>query len=107
MKISEQTISVLAQTITGDNKMSPYRSGPELIKLFNQVGYNEVYSSGFPSRWRYCEDKLRELNNTTNLNRVFELALDPRNYLESSFSLDVIADNLNKLPTTLRSEVLS
>lgn len=44
--------------------MSPYRSGPVLVKLFNQFGANDFYprTGGFPSRWQYAEEKLRLMN---------------------------------------------
>jgi hypothetical protein len=96
MKISERTISVLARIITGDTQIARYRTGPELVKFFNYLGYNDVYGSGFPTRWYFCEEKLRELNNTPKLSKVFELVLDPREYLDTTFSIKVVVDNLNE-----------
>ncbi len=48
MKISERTVSAISQIITGDKAISPYRSGPKLVKFFNEFGTNAVYGRGFP-----------------------------------------------------------
>lgn len=65
MKLSERTISAIGKIVTGDEGLSPYRSGPKLVRLFNDYGANDVYGQGFPSRWQYAEEKLRTLNGTT------------------------------------------
>jgi hypothetical protein len=96
MKISERTISFLAETITGDNNISFYRTGPELVKFFNEIGFNDLYRQGFPTRRYYVEERLRELNGTKRLIKVFELLLDPRNYIKKEEMLNNIVDNLNK-----------
>jgi len=96
LKISESTISFLAKTITGDNKLSFYRSGPELVHFFNEVGFNDVYGRSFPSRWVYAEDKIRELNDSKELYKVFELLLDPRKYIEHPGMLENIVTSLNE-----------
>ena len=70
MKISEHTISALGSIITGDGGMARYRSGPELVKFFNQFGLSEEYGQSFPSRWEYAEDKLRELNDTDQMTKI-------------------------------------
>lgn len=36
MRISENTLRVLAKVVTGDSGVTPYRSGPMLVMLFNQ-----------------------------------------------------------------------
>lgn len=42
MKISERTISALAKTITGDNGISFYRSGPQLVDfIFETFEYQK------------------------------------------------------------------
>ena len=38
--------------ITGDTKMSPYRSGPMLVRLFNEFGWNAFYGPGCAQHWR-------------------------------------------------------
>jgi len=96
MKISERTISALARVVTGDSRFSPYNSGPDLVRFFNEIGSNDVYGAGFPSRWRYAEDKIRELNGTTQLVQVFQSVLDPRNFIGTQFPVEVAAEHLNQ-----------
>ena len=62
MKISNETISVLARIITGDSKISSYQTGPELVDFFNSLGFADTYGQGFPSRWFYTEQKLEQIN---------------------------------------------
>jgi hypothetical protein len=85
MKISERTIKRLGEVITGDKKLSPYRSGPMLVTFFNELGMNEVYPSGggFPSRWAFAEDCIRHFNDSPNLKKVIGSALDPRDFMEA------------------------
>jgi hypothetical protein len=96
MRISERTIAALGRVVTGDGGISPYRSGPNLVKFFNELGANDVYGSGFPSRWYYAEGKIRELNDTPILARLFESVLDPRDYIDTKFLVDTAAGHLNE-----------
>lgn len=82
MRISERSISTLAKIITGDSQISPYKSGPILVRLFNEFGANDVYSQGFPSRWFYAEEKIRLINGTTKLDALIRAVLDPREWLD-------------------------
>jgi hypothetical protein len=81
-KISERSISALAKIVTGDTQISPYRSGPVLVRLFNNFGANDVYGQGFPSRWAFAEDKIRSINGTDLLNGLIREILDPRDWLD-------------------------
>lgn len=96
MKISEKTISALARVITGSSEISPYRSGPELVKFFNELGSNEVYGANFGSRVPYTEHKIREVNESHNLVEVFHNALDKRNFLKTEFQIEQVVDYLNQ-----------
>lgn len=69
MKISEQTISVLRSVIIGE-KLSPYRTGSQLITFFNQFGADDRYTDGFPSRWCYAEEKLHEYNDSAVIKTI-------------------------------------
>lgn len=79
--LSERAIKRLAEVITGDARVSPYRSGPKLVSFFNQFGLNHVYADGFPSRWSFAEDCIRALNEPKNIARIVRAALDPRDFL--------------------------
>lgn len=81
MKISERTIKRLGEIITGDKALSPYRSGPKLVSFFNDFGTNHTYGDGFPSRWKFAEDCLRQFNATPGLKKIILSALDPRDFM--------------------------
>ena len=95
MKISERSISALAKIVTGDSQISPYRSGPVLVRLFNEFGANDVYSQGFPSRWYYSEEKIREINGTKQLPALIRSIFDPRDWLEFEKSREKAVAYLN------------
>lgn len=95
MKISERSISALAKIVTGDSQISPYKSGPVLVQLFNEYGANDVYGQGFPSRWYYAEEKIRAINDTKKLSDLILAILDPREWLEFDKSRDEAATYLN------------
>jgi hypothetical protein len=67
MRISERSISAFAKIVTGDSQISPYKSGPVLVRLFNEFGANDVYGQAFPLRWYYAEDKIRAINGSEHL----------------------------------------
>ena len=50
MILQEKTLQELRVLI---NETIKYRSGSELVKFFNKLGFNDVYGQGFPSRWAY------------------------------------------------------
>jgi hypothetical protein len=81
MKISERTIKRLAEIITGDKPVSPYRSGPQLVSFFNEFGTNHTYGQGFPSRWMFAEECIRQFNNTPTLKKIILSTLDPRDFM--------------------------
>jgi hypothetical protein len=84
MRVSEYTVEFLGNLIAGDLDGMPYRSGPQLVKFFNQYGARDVYPNGggFPTRRIYAQDKLREFNGQTLLRQVIAAALDPRAFME-------------------------
>lgn len=96
MKISERTLAVLAKLITGDSKLSPYRGGPKLVRLFNEFGFNDHYGNGFPSRWVYTEQNLRELNGKPALRSLVDTIFDAREFLDTEFQLAPAAQHLNQ-----------
>ncbi len=97
MKISELAVSALAKIITGDGGKSPYKSGPVLVKFFNEFGYKEVYGQGFPSRWTFAEDKIRGLNGKPSLSKPIETAVNRRSFLGTEFDVTVAVGYLEHL----------
>jgi hypothetical protein len=96
MKVSEHTISALGSIISGDGKMSRYRSGPELVTFFNQFGLKDEYLGGFPSRWYYAEEKLREFNGTDKMDAVVLATFDPRNFIGTEHPVEKAIDHINQ-----------
>src|SRR6267378_1381916 len=96
MKLSGRTIRELAQIITGDSKISPYRSGPALVELFNEFGANDVYGQGFPTRWRYAEEKITAIIGTTEFSRLITHVFDPREFLGTTFQPEKAVEHMNQ-----------
>ena len=96
MTLSEHTISALGAIITGDGEMTPYRSGPELVRFFNQFERTDEYGGGFPSRWYYAEECIRELNADGRGSDVVVAALDRRHFLRGKHDPDPVAEHLNQ-----------
>jgi len=100
-RVSEETISAIEKIITGNgisaNKqpVAPYKSGPDLVNFFNQFGFEDNYGDGFPSRWIYVEQRLKECNGKLILAAIIEKALDPRRFLGSDFPLEDSVGYLN------------
>lgn len=98
MKLSESTLAELGKIVTGDKGISPYRSGPMLVKLFNQFGSNDFYGKGggFPSRWVFAEEKLRLINGQVTLRHLVNTIFDAREWIGKDLKPEVAADHINK-----------
>ncbi len=100
MKLSPYTVKHLAKIISGDSEGWPYRKGPELVKLFNQYGFRDVYGQGFPSRTSYVEEKLMVMSGKEIVKDLIKDILDPRAWLDPTKPLktvDECAEQLNEL----------
>lgn len=97
MNVSAYTLEFLGRAIAGDAEGFPYRSGPQLVKFFNQFGARDVYPSGggFPTRRIYAEDKLSLLNGTTAMREVITRAFDPREFERANLAPEAAAVQLN------------
>ena len=82
--------------MTGDAKLSSYRTGPDLGHLFNYDGANDEYGQGFPSRWQYAQNKLRGLNGTPELSALLCKVLDPRKFMDSEHQPGPAIEYLNQ-----------
>ena len=93
MKFSETTNTRLGEIITGDKGLSPYRSGPKLVSFFNECGTNHTYGQGFPSRWMFAEDCIRQFNDTPTMKKVILSAVDPRDFMDATVHDKVTQQN--------------
>lgn len=96
MQLSEKTIKFLSKAICGDHRITPYKTGPQLVKLFNLYGSTDQYGQGFPSRWEYTENKLREYNGSSSLKAIIEDVFDPRDFLDTNLNIEKSITETNK-----------
>lgn len=96
IRISQKTLEFLRDIITGDKKLSPYKKGPELVRFFNDLGFNDTYGPGFPSRRHYTETKLNELNEKERIKDVLEAYFSPINFIDDEISLNNLISEFNK-----------
>lgn len=98
MKVSDYSIEFLGNVIAGDLPGFPYRSGPQLVKFFNEFGARDVYPAGggFPTRRIYAQDKIRGMNGSVSLRDAITKALDPREFVKAAESVDDAVELVNK-----------
>jgi len=85
MIISSKTSEKLRDLI---NEVTEYRSGPDLVKFFNALGFNHSYGQGFPSRWKYTDDCLETINGTPQLDKCIREVFNPINFISRFDALD-------------------
>jgi hypothetical protein len=73
-----------------------YRTGPQLISLFNTVGFDDDYRQGFTSRYSYTNERLNECNGTAKLDNIILSVINPVNFIGRENDLEGIIDVLNK-----------
>ncbi len=96
MILSKKTLEKLRELI---NEESEYRSGPKLVEFFNNLGFNDSYGQGFPSRWMYTDDKLAKLNGTPELDKCIKNVLAPVNFIGQFQKLDEHIRDFNQYLT--------
>lgn len=90
MKLTDLTIDSIKEFISGDNNLTPYLSGPNILKLFNQVGFKDIYKrddGGMPkglSRTAYVLEKLFEINGQKEIIQLLEIVFDPRHFAKDT-----------------------
>lgn len=93
MIISQKTIEKLRNLI---NEETERRSGPQLVAFFNNYGFSDSYSSGFPSRWMYTDDKLKTINGTPLLDKCIRDLFAPVNFIGRFSDLDKYIADFNQ-----------
>lgn len=101
--VSEKTIEAIQKVITGDwvsvhkPAVAPYRTGPEILRFFNEFGFNDVYSgSGGKSRWMLAEERVRSLVGTPHFEPMVAAALDPAYFQDHNISIDTAVDYVRR-----------
>ncbi|WP_313387005.1 phospholipase D-like domain-containing protein [Chishuiella sp.] len=104
MILSNLTIDSIKEFISGDSEFTPYLSGSEILKLFNKIGFKDIYdykNGGMPnylSRNAYVLEKLKEINGSNKLIELFNLVFDPRHFVkDSKLSIDFAVEKINPL----------
>ncbi|VVE89877.1 abortive infection family protein [Pandoraea bronchicola] len=87
MKLSAYTISKLADIVCGGNGW-PYRRGTDLVDLFNEFGFRDVYESGFPSRSAFAKEKLTALAGKPAMSDLLCVIVDPRLWFDLNPPID-------------------
>ena len=60
--------------------------------FFNQFGWNDTYGGGFPSRYKYAEEKLLDLNDHGKIVSAIEQAIDLRNFIGTEFEIEQLVE---------------
>ncbi len=108
MKLSDLSIEILKEYIIGDSEYTPYLSGPDIAKLFNQVGIRDTYNwdkkNGLPlglpggSRSQHTEKILKELNGSSKLKIIFNLIADSRHFAKDErLNRDIAVEKMNEI----------
>lgn len=93
MILNKKTLERLRELI---NEETEYRSGPQLVKLFNGLGFNDQYGQGFPSRWIYTDKKLNAINGAPELDKCIKEVFSPINFVGRINQLDSFIKDLNQ-----------
>ena len=93
MILQKKTLEKLRNLINEDTE---YRSGPNLIKFFSQLGFNDTYGQGFPSRWIYTDSRLEQINGTPEIDKCIKILFAPVNFVGHFDKLDHLINDFNQ-----------
>lgn len=93
MILSQKTLESLRDMI---NEKTEYRSGSQLVQFFNQLGANDEYGQGFPSRWFFTDQKLQAINGTPQIDECIKKVFAPINFIGRVPELDAHLQEFNK-----------
>lgn len=93
MKLQKKTLEKLRDFI---NEETEYRKGHELVAFFNELGINDTYGQGFPSRWIYTDSRLEKINGTPELDKCIKMVFSPVNFVGRIDVLDRLITNFNQ-----------
>ncbi len=93
MILCRKTLECLREMI---NEKTEYRSGPKLVQFFNDLGFNESYGQGFPSRWVFTDERLAKINGTPDLDQCIKSTFAPVNFIGRTQELDLLVKEFNQ-----------
>jgi len=93
MNLNYKTLEKLRNLI---NEETSYKSGPELVRFFNDLGSADTYGQGFPSRWMYTDQKLSQLNGKPELDKCIRKLFAPIEYIGRYKELDAFIEDFNQ-----------
>jgi len=93
MILQKKSLEKLRDLINEDTKS---RSGPELVKFFNDLGFNDSYGPKPPSRKVYTDEKLTQINNTSQLDECIKKLFEPVNFIGRYPELDNFIKEFNE-----------
>jgi len=93
MILCKTTLKCLREII---NEKSEYRSGPQLVQFFNDLGFKDSYGQGFPSRWAFTDERLEKINGTPALDLCIKNTFAPVNFIGRNQQLDLLIKEFNQ-----------
>lgn len=93
MIVSKKTLECLREII---NEKSEYRSGPKLVRFFNDIGFSGSYGQGFPSRWVFTDERLAKIHGTPRLDQCIRNTFAPVNFVGRIQELDILINEFNQ-----------
>ncbi|WP_099363589.1 serine/threonine-protein kinase [Fredinandcohnia onubensis] len=106
--ISDEDLRYISEVFIGDTgECYSYKAGGDLVAFFNQYfGYNDIYQSGFPSRWFYVVERLQDLVRENRIDAFFTLILSKRFIMRDNKVNEINAIELSQKALNLFNEQL-
>lgn len=93
MILQQKTLEKLRELI---NEETQYRKGYQIVSFFNQLGFNDTYGQGFPSRWVFTDEKLKQINGSPEIDKCIKILFAPVNYISRFKELDAFIADFNQ-----------
>nr|WP_298929676.1 hypothetical protein [uncultured Allomuricauda sp.] len=93
MILQQKTLEKLRELI---NEETQYRKGFEIVNFFNELGFNDTYGQGFPSRWIFTDEKLKQINGSPEIDKCIKKLFAPVNYISRFKELDAFIADFNQ-----------
>jgi hypothetical protein len=104
VKLSDRVLERLAEMVSGDDPLFPYRTGSALTRFFHRCGFNYNHD-GFTRKW-WTKNRLDELNlgvsqphdlPSDGLLQVISELFDPIDFDEVNLKLEPALNSLNRI----------